>query len=257
MLTIITWNQVVSHRSFVLANQIHGPLALVFLVSLAALAANYPPQIGRSHVSPRSRAGITDLAPQRTAWSSSSTCALGDRRNRPQLGPEYRLFLDLHSPVSFTDPDIVNRYGGNVESPERISADVTFEFRLADRPSSNPSPIVWRATDPRLRQTMIRDWTCQGLDSRKLRVWAGICDDPFIFFRFSTTTAWPSSWRFRSTKSSMTKYSPRISMPTVEPRFWNLLGAQAITPLPEASTLLTAGRWWVKEPSCCGLVPTG
>lgn len=98
---------------------------------------------------------------------------------------QYEIHIDHHSPVSFDDPDSLARYGGKVRLPAEIAQDITLNFQLADRPI-HTTPAV--SANPRLQKTMIRNWNLTGeLDASRVRVWSGVCDDPFIFFRFSTT----------------------------------------------------------------------
>ncbi|GIX21880.1 MAG: hypothetical protein KatS3mg121_0663 [Gammaproteobacteria bacterium] len=85
------------------------------------------------------------------------------------VGRRYRLFFDLHSPVRFDEPQDVLRYGGTVVDPAGIAPDVSLSFTLDD--------------DARLAGHEV-----EGLsDTRGLRLWAGLRDDPFILPRFFGT----------------------------------------------------------------------
>lgn len=79
---------------------------------------------------------------------------------------EYRVYMDLHSAVSYDDPAAKARFGGAVVDPAGIRPDVTIRLRL----QSNGS---------------LGEHSVEGLaDVEGVRVWAGVRDDPFIFPRF-------------------------------------------------------------------------
>lgn len=87
-----------------------------------------------------------------------------------QLEPyRYTVHIDTHSEVSFANQDARARYGGEVVDPAGIRPDVSIEMRLNE--------------DASLREHQIT-----GLrDPSRVRIWAGLRDDPFIFYRFSRT----------------------------------------------------------------------
>lgn len=79
---------------------------------------------------------------------------------------EYRVYMDLHSAVSYDDSAARARFGGAVVSPAGIRPDVTLRVRLR----SNGS---------------LGEHSVEGLaDAQGVRAWAGVRDDPFIFPRF-------------------------------------------------------------------------
>jgi len=82
----------------------------------------------------------------------------------------YRIHLDTTSGIVHGDADAELRYGGRVEAPEKIEADIVLEYRLDD-------------------DTDVVSWSARGLaDPESLRPpWTGIRDDPFILHRFSDT----------------------------------------------------------------------
>jgi hypothetical protein len=84
-----------------------------------------------------------------------------------QLQPfSYVVHMDLHSKVTYDDPDFKARYGGTVVNPSGISDDVTITFRLND-------------------DTTVKEKTIVGLKNpENIKVWSGVRDDPFIFPRF-------------------------------------------------------------------------
>jgi hypothetical protein len=84
-----------------------------------------------------------------------------------QLEPfTYVVHMDLHSKVTYDDPDFKARYGGTVVNPSGISDDVTITFRLNE-------------------DTTVKEKTIVGLKNpENIKVWSGVRDDPFIFPRF-------------------------------------------------------------------------
>jgi hypothetical protein len=108
---------------------------------------------------------------------------------------EYRVFMDLHSEVTYTDPADRARYGGTVTEPAAIRPDVTIRLRLDDDGS-------------------LREHGVEGLhDPQAIRAWAGVRDDPFIFPRF-----------FGTNVLAMVLAIPRSSFPTGR-EDWILWGA--------------------------------
>lgn len=91
----------------------------------------------------------------------------------------YAVHLDLHSRVLFNArQDATNfksaelaRYGGSIPEPDKITSDVTLEFRLND-------------------DATLRSFTALGKDlsnKEKIKTFTGIRDDPFIFPAFYST----------------------------------------------------------------------
>jgi len=79
---------------------------------------------------------------------------------------EYRVHVDLHTPVTYESAEDRARYGGTIRDPGGIAADVTLRFRLDDHAS-------------------LKDRSFEGLAGADgVRVWAGVRDDPFIFSPF-------------------------------------------------------------------------
>lgn len=79
---------------------------------------------------------------------------------------EFRVAIDLHSEVSYDDPQDLARYGGTIVDPSGLGPDVVFRVRFDD-------------------QGNLADHGIRGLpDPRQVRLWAGVRDDPFIFPRF-------------------------------------------------------------------------
>jgi hypothetical protein len=126
---------------------------------------------------------------------------LGARRALTGGGPydvepyEYRVYMDLHSEVSYGDDADRARYGGTVVDAAGIRPDVTIRLRLD--------------ADGGLREHHV-----DGLRNREaIRVWAGVRDDPFIFPRF-----------FGTNILAMVLTIPRSSFPAGQ-RDWILWGA--------------------------------
>jgi hypothetical protein len=79
---------------------------------------------------------------------------------------EYKVHMDLTTPVTFDKPDDRARYGGTVSKPEALHDDVTITIHLND-------------------DTTLKDKTFKGLkDPDRIRIFTGVRDDPFIFPRF-------------------------------------------------------------------------
>jgi hypothetical protein len=79
---------------------------------------------------------------------------------------EYNVHMDTHSKVSFDNAEDVARYGGTVETPENIAADVTLKFLLNN-------------------DTTVKEQSFKGLLSTdNIKVFTGVRDDPFIFTKF-------------------------------------------------------------------------
>jgi hypothetical protein len=97
---------------------------------------------------------------------------LATRRNLTRPGPynlepfEFTVHMDLHSRVSYKNPETLARYGGEVVEPTGISADATLRMRLDNNGS-------------------LRSFDTTGLHRpERIRTWSGVRDDPFIFPRF-------------------------------------------------------------------------
>ncbi len=84
-----------------------------------------------------------------------------------QLEPyEYAIHMDLHSQMSYENAEDRARYGGTIAQPEGISPDVTIKIRLNN-------------------DATLKEKSFEGLSNPdKVRLWAGVKDDPFIFPRF-------------------------------------------------------------------------
>ncbi len=82
---------------------------------------------------------------------------------------EYTVFMDLDSRITFDDEEELRRYGGTVENPEDIEADLSIVFRLNDD-----------ATPVRGYPGIHGPLTGQG----DVKAHTGVHDDPFIFPRF-------------------------------------------------------------------------
>lgn len=79
---------------------------------------------------------------------------------------EFVVYLDLHSKIDYSNPDINARYGGHVVHPEGIAPDVTINIQL-----SNQATLAGKQVE--------------GLKNPEaIRWYAGVRDDPFIFTPF-------------------------------------------------------------------------
>ncbi|MEO0869561.1 MAG: hypothetical protein AAFY17_14215, partial [Cyanobacteria bacterium J06642_11] len=146
----------------------------VFLISFFSLA---PPAFASDHADPmnlkRLESGINDLfvfpdgdrivtvLTVRRALTQSSGLKLDPYT--------YRINMDLHSQVSYDNAVDLGRYGGTIETPEKISSDLTIELQLND--------------DTTLKKQDITGLT----SSDDVEIWTGIRDDPFIFPNFFGT----------------------------------------------------------------------
>src|SRR5262249_14708026 len=83
------------------------------------------------------------------------------------LGPyEYRINLDLTTPVKFDSDEDRTRYGGTIAAPEKLHPHAAITVHLNN--------------DPTLESIAFN-----GLkDTDKIRTYTGVRDDPFIFPRF-------------------------------------------------------------------------
>jgi hypothetical protein len=81
----------------------------------------------------------------------------------------YRIHVDLHTNITFDNLGEKIRYGGSIEKPSEINADVTIDFKLKN--------------DAELYQIDIK-----GIEnSGDIKTWSGVRDDPFIFPKFFGT----------------------------------------------------------------------
>lgn len=79
---------------------------------------------------------------------------------------EFVVYLDLHSKIDYSNPDINARYGGHVVHPEGIAPDVTINIQLSN-------------------QATLAGKNVEGLKNPEaIRWYAGVRDDPFIFTPF-------------------------------------------------------------------------
>jgi hypothetical protein len=110
---------------------------------------------------------------------------------------EFVVHMDLHGPVTFTDPSDLAHYGGTVTNPEGLKSDVTIKFKLTDdlKPQGGYPSF-------------------EGLtNSAAIRVFTGVRDDPFIFPRF-----------FKKNVISMAMSIPMSSFPEGQ-KDWMLWGS--------------------------------
>ncbi len=170
-----------------------GSLCRLMLVATTLVTGSSQHVRASDHADPmflqQLEAGITDLF----AFPKDDSLViilcvrrgLADGTPLPLQPYTYRIHIDHHSQVDFDDPDTLARYGGKVMRPEGIDADVEIAIQLADQ----PQPTDFVDNQPRrLSETLVRSWKTKGLSTpSKVRIWSGICDDPFIFFRFLTT----------------------------------------------------------------------
>lgn len=145
---------------------------VIAVLGAAVLAGSAAPVRASDHADPvaldHPEAGLTGLFvfPE----GDRLVVVLGTRRGLT-AGPPYNLepyrftiHMDLDVPVSFDDREHVARYGGKVEKPGRIEAEVRLAVRLDD-------------------EVDIASQDFEGLrdTDREIRKWAGVRDDPFIF----------------------------------------------------------------------------
>lgn len=169
----------------------HTGLLLVGLIVAAPAAAS-------DHADPlflqKLEAGITDLFAFVSEEEEKLTLIVCVRRALTEKGPlplqpyTYNIYLDLNSEVSYDNKDgTLARYGGRVAKPAEISEDVVLSIRLHDSPVTNDRDDATAGSTDILSKTLIRQVKGEGIDTDKLTIWAGIRDDPFIFYRFSQT----------------------------------------------------------------------
>ena len=94
----------------------------------------------------------------------------------------YTINMDLRSTVTFDNDEQLKRYGGTVTRPDQISPSVTITLRLTSAPTSTPEFKVDFRERPSF--TGLRGDLA---DPNRIKVAAGIFDDPFIFPTFFGT----------------------------------------------------------------------
>ena len=151
----------------------------VLLLAPLAFASDHADPIMLSDL----EAGITDLfAFPKDEKLVLIVCVRRGLTTAPPLELEsylYAINIDLHSEVNYDDSDVVGRYGGKVLEPGEIRADVTIDLRL------NDDATLKRLTTQGLQHDVVIEGGRQ--EEEHIRWWTGVRDDPFIFFRFSTT----------------------------------------------------------------------
>ncbi|WP_255608845.1 DUF4331 domain-containing protein [Methylosinus sp. Sm6] len=79
---------------------------------------------------------------------------------------EYNIHLDFHTNLRFDNAEDVARYGGTIDTPDKIAPDATIRIRLNN-------------------DATVKEQSFEGLtDAKDIKVYAGVRDDPFIFPKF-------------------------------------------------------------------------
>jgi len=141
--------------------------------------------------------GITDLFVFPDSDGKQLVVLLCVRRALTQTGSlrlepyTYSIYMDLDSHVSHSHEQQRFRYGGTVDKPEAIDADVTMTFRLKNDATVSTHPTIggraFNVPAERIKVWPGRVGQEPRIDPTLVNVWTGIADDPFIFPVFFKT----------------------------------------------------------------------